>query len=291
MTPSALITLGLSVSLFAIVLATGMATARRDIGLLAVDPRLLLRSLVSMNVVAPTIASILALTLPLDRALAIALVLLAISPVPPTGPGKSLAAGGDRSYVVSLLALSAMLSIVLVPLSLAILGKLVELPLAITPALVARKIAMSILLPLFTGTFIRAASPAKSERASRVVGALGAVLLLLCAVPLIVAALPRLWPLVGSGGIAVIVAYSTFTLLTGHVLGGPSPDNRTVLALSSTMRHPGIAIVLARANFPDEPLIVPAMLLCLLVSAIVSTTYVRASRQHTTVVAPRAVHH
>jgi BASS family bile acid:Na+ symporter len=291
MTASALITLGLSVSLFAIVLSTGMATSRRDLGLLAVDPRLLLRSLVSMNVVAPTIAAILALTLPLDRALSTALVLLAISPVPPIGPAKTRSAGGDRSYVVSLLALSAMLSIALIPLSLIVLRTLFELPPAIAPLIVARHVAVSILIPLFAGTIMHALSPVRSERASRVVGALGTVLLVLCAVPLIIAALPRLWPVIGSGGIAVIVAYCTFTLLTGHVLGGPRSDNRTVLALASAVRHPGIAIALARAHFADEPLTTPAMLLCLLVIAVVSTAYIKASKQHATVVAPRAVHH
>src|SRR4051812_49058814 len=101
MSSSSLISLGISVSLFAIVLSTGMSTSRREIGLLAVDPRLLLRSLLSMNLVAPAIAATLAFTLPLDRSLAIALVMLALSPVPPTGARKNLEAGGDRSYVVS----------------------------------------------------------------------------------------------------------------------------------------------------------------------------------------------
>jgi len=66
-------------------------------------------------------------------------------------------------------------------------------------------------------------------------------------------------------------------LLIGHALGGPDRGDRTVLALSSAMRHPAMAIALAQANFSHEPLIVPAILLYLIVAVVVRLPYTKLS--------------
>jgi BASS family bile acid:Na+ symporter len=43
-----------------------------------------------------------------------------------------------------------------------------------------------------------------------------------------------------------------------------------VLALATTSRHPAIAIAIAHANFPQQKLAVPAIVLYLIVSGIVT---------------------
>ena len=63
-------------------------------------------------------------------------------------------------------------------------------------------------------------------------------------------------------------------LAIGHLLGGPAPENRTSLAISTASRHPGIALALAQANFPAEKLVLAALLLYLLINAIVSIPYI-----------------
>jgi bile acid:Na+ symporter, BASS family len=70
-------------------------------------------------------------------------------------------------------------------------------------------------------------------------------------------------------------------LAAGHLLGGPDPDDRTVLALSTATRHPGVAIAIANANFPGGKLAVAAVLLYVLVSAVVSIPYLNwIKRRH-----------
>ena len=71
-----------------------------------------------------------------------------------------------------------------------------------------------------------------------------------------------LMPLViGNGSLAAIVAFVFIGLAAGHLLGGPEPANRTVLAFTTSSRHPGIAIAIASANFPGQKLVFAVILL------------------------------
>jgi BASS family bile acid:Na+ symporter len=48
-----------------------------------------------------------------------------------------------------------------------------------------------------------------------------------------------------------------------------------VLALASASRHPGMALAIARLNFPDEHAVPAAILLYFLVSTLIALPYVR----------------
>ena len=83
-----------------------------------------------------------------------------------------------------------------------------------------------------------------------------------------------------------MLVFAGVGLAAGHLLGGPDPENRTVLALSTAPRHPGVAIALAAATFPDQKLAPAAVLRYLLVSAVATKFYlVWNARQH-----PRVLH-
>lgn len=43
----------------------------------------------------------------------------------------------------------------------------------------------------------------------------------------------------------VLTLFTFAALATGHLLGGPEEDDRTLLAFAAVSRHPGIAIVVA----------------------------------------------
>ena len=45
---------------------------------------------------------------------------------------------------------------------------------------------------------------------------------------------------------------------------------RTILAMANASRHPGVAIALAQATYPNQKLAAPAVFLYLLVSSLVS---------------------
>jgi BASS family bile acid:Na+ symporter len=82
-----------------------------------------------------------------------------------------------------------------------------------------------------------------------------------------------MWSLLGNGTAAALAGFVLVGLAIGHALGGPVPENRTSLAIATATRHPGVALLLARANFPEEQLVVPAVLLYLLVNAVVAIPY------------------
>jgi BASS family bile acid:Na+ symporter len=84
---------------------------------------------------------------------------------------------------------------------------------------------------------------------------------------------PAIVSLIGDGTVLAIAAVVVAGLLAGHWLGGPDPDDRTALAIAASMRHPGVALAIARLNFPDEKLAPAAVLLFLLVNVIVTLPY------------------
>jgi bile acid:Na+ symporter, BASS family len=71
-------------------------------------------------------------------------------------------------------------------------------------------------------------------------------------------------------------------LAAGHLLGGPDPGDRTVLALATCTRHPGIAMAIAALNFPEQKTAVMAMgLLHMIIGGIVAIPYtVWSKRSH-----------
>ena len=76
-----------------------------------------------MNRLVPKfVAAVLALIFDFHPAVKIALLALAVSPVPPVLPKKELKAGGTVSYAMRLLVSAALVAIVLVPLTIKVLG-------------------------------------------------------------------------------------------------------------------------------------------------------------------------
>jgi BASS family bile acid:Na+ symporter len=288
MTIETLSLLLIKASLFALVVSIGMVSSWRDVTWLLRSPGLLLRSVLSMQVLVPLIALLLATKLPLHPGVKIAIVLLSLSPVPPALPGKEMKVGGNRPFAVSLLVVSAVLAIAVIPASLHLLSDVTTFTLGIPPMVIAKLVATSILIPLAVGMLISTFALELGRRASPILGKIGMVLLLVGIVPPIVAMLPAMRALIGDGTLAVCAVLCLAALLSGHLLGGPDQGDRPVLALSSAMRHPAMAIALAKANFSHEPLVVPAILLYLIVAVAVRLPYIKLSvRRRAELVAPK----
>ena len=267
-------------SLFAVVVSLGMASSWRDATWLVRSPALLLRSVLSMQVLTPLLAVGLAVALPLHPGVKAAIVVLSLSPVPPVLPGKELQVGGNRPFAISLLTVSALLSIVIIPASLALLNAFSPLSLGIGASVIAKLVATSIFIPLVVGLLVGALAPEFGLRASPFVAKAGTGLLVLGILPPLIVALPAMRGLLGDGTLAVCAVLCLSALLIGHLLGGPDRGDRTVLALSTAMRHPAVAIALAKSNFADQPLAVPAILLYLIVAVVVRAPYLKMSVRH-----------
>src|SRR4051812_45235301 len=97
MTSTHLVMFAVKASLALTVFATGLSARRGDGTWLFRHPALLARSIFSMNVILPLMAVGVAIAFSLNHAVKIALVALAISPVPPILPVKMIRAGGGSS--------------------------------------------------------------------------------------------------------------------------------------------------------------------------------------------------
>lgn len=269
---------GLLLSMGLLVFALGLRSMAGDAPYLFRRPRLLLRSILAMNVILP--AATLLLVRPLDSspAIRVALVALALSPVPPLLPYQQRRETHSLHYAYGLLVASALCAIVLVPLSAGILGVYLAEGRHVTILTVASIVAATVLVPLGAGIWARRLWPTHAERIAAVGNRIGAILLIVALAFIGLAYHTHLLSLIGNGTLVTIVLVNVLALALGHWLGGPDPGNRTVLALATSVRHPGIAIAIAAAAFPTRTLAAPAVLLAVVVNAVCATLYGRWRR-------------
>ena len=124
MTIAQLIPLLLNLSMGLVVLGLALHTTLHEATYLLRRPELLGRSFLSMHGVMLVAAILLVLPFDLHPAIKIAVVALALSPVPPILPSKQEKAGGSNAYVMSLLVVMAVLALVVVPVGTLVLGEL-----------------------------------------------------------------------------------------------------------------------------------------------------------------------
>jgi BASS family bile acid:Na+ symporter len=237
-------------------------------------PRLLLRSVLAMYVGVPLAAFVLVRLLTLTPGVELGLLVLAASAGAPLLPRKLLDIG-DGAYIFSLVLLSSLLAIVVVPAWLALLGPQFGSPLELAPTQVALILAKSFLLPLAAGMLLRRLFPDFATYwSSRLIGAAGGVL---TASALALLALHWEVLLVASwGGVLALMALVAMALAIGHVSGGPAPDDRTALAVACASRHIGIAVLVA-ASLPG-PRTAVIIAVYIVASAAVCIPYLRWRR-------------
>ena len=274
-----------------LVLGIGLKATISDAFYLFRRPGQLLRALVAMDVVVPAVAIALAATFPLELPVKIALVTLSLAPLPPTFSKKPLKAGGSVSYTVGLFVAVTLIAVFFIPLALDLISKFTGVPLQMSSASLWILVLESLLLPLIVGVVIHQLAPSFADRAAGPVVTVATVTLLIGVIPILIKVWPVMMSLVGNGTVVVMAVLAVVALAAGHLLGGPDPEDRAVLALSSAARHPAIAIAIAHVNFPDQKLAPAAVLLYVLVSGIVTVPYLKwVARHHAPVVGEVSPH-
>src|SRR5882672_4433014 len=241
----ALIPLVLKTSVFLNVFALGLNAGPRDATCLFRNPGRLARSLLSMFVVMPLFASALASTFDLHPAVKIALVALAVAPIPPLLPKRLMKAGGESSYAIGLLVAAALFSIVFTPLAVDLLGKALGAPARMPPARIAWLVLLTVIFPLGAGVLVHRLAPTFAGRAAKPIALAATALLVAGAIPILLIVWPAIESLIGNGTLGAISAFILTGLAAGHLLGGPTPEDHSVQALSTAFRHPGIAMAIA----------------------------------------------
>lgn len=274
-----LILIVLQVSVLLNVFSIGLKASVHDATYLFRRPGELVRAILAMNVLMPLFAVAIISIFDLNPAVKIALVALSVSPIPPLLPTKMVKEGGTNSYAIGMLVAVSLLAIIFVPVAIEVIELVRNVPLQITMASVAKVVFITVLLPTCLGVVTHTFAPALAERAAKPIALISIIALLACMVAIWISAAPAMWALIGNGTVIALAAFVLAGLAVGHSLGGPAPENRTSLALSTASRHPGIALALAQANFPEQKLASAALLLYLLVNAVVSIPYLSWTRR------------
>ena len=188
-------------------------------------------------------------------------------------PKKARKAAGDASYAIGLLVLVALLAIALVPLSVHLMGWAFSRHAEISRTDVGLILAANVLTPMGAGLVVRHVARKFAERIAVPISLFASILLMACIPPILFTATPAILSLIGNGTLIAIVAFVLVGLAAGQLLGGPDPANRAVLALTTSSRHPGVAASIASVNFPQQKLVLPAILLYLLVNVLIFIWY------------------
>jgi BASS family bile acid:Na+ symporter len=267
-----LIRIAIVVSVMLIVVALGLRCAPADTTYLLRRPSLLVRSLVSMNLIMPLAAVWLVSSFEFKTPVKVALVALAVSPLPPFLPGKRLKLT-SRGYIYGIVVAAAACSVILVPLTAALLSAHFHTQ-HVGAVKVFLVVVITVLAPLSIGLFIQRIRPGQAPQLGAILHKAGMVLLIVACIPVLVMEWPTLRSLLGDGTLVAAIVLSGLGLLVGHLLGGPDPENRTVLALATASRHPGVALVAGISASIQEPrLVTAAVLLAFVVSMVVSAPY------------------
>ena len=257
-------------SIVAAAFGCGLKATTADVSDPMRQPEPLGRSLLAMFVIVPVVAVALVHAFDFPQGAEVALIALAISPLAALIPGNLIKAGRRPSCAVAPMATVALLSIAIVPLLAVLISRYLGPPFVVSPLRVAGVIAATVLLPLVAGMVIRGLRPALADRIALPAALLGTVVLRLATLALLVTSLHAVWALIANGTVIAVAVLVVVGFAAGHLLGGPDPDGRTVLALASGFRHPAVAIAAVGAS---DPHFAAAIVLYLLLGDIVGLPY------------------
>jgi len=258
-------------SLLLMVFAVGLQSSFSDLAYLTRHPRRLLSGLTAVDIVVPTVATVLIFFTPLPISARVAIALMAISPMAPLFPARALKEGAPHAYVTGLYAAIILLAVITVPLWVAIQTRIFHTGVSLSPLPVARLVMLTALAPLVLGLAVSRIIPA-ARGLARPINLLGNLILLALVVLILVKEGGEMLTFVGHGTLVAIALIVTSGILAGHFLGGPDLHERSALVSAATTRHPGIAGLIAHQSFPDSHVTL-GILLFLLVGIVVSIPY------------------
>jgi BASS family bile acid:Na+ symporter len=222
--------------------------------------RLVLLALGANFLLAPLLAYLLTLVIPMSPSHAVALLLLGSAAGAPFLPKLAELARGDLAFSVTLMILLMVASTLFLPLA---------LPLLI-PGLqadlwgIAQPLIVQMILPLAAGLLIRGRFERFAAGLKNVLGKVCNVSLVLLTLLLIGLNVEALLGTIGSGAVLASILFVGLAFASGFLLGGPEAGTRRVLGLGTGQRNIAAALLIATNSFSD-----PQVITMLLVETIV----------------------
>jgi bile acid:Na+ symporter, BASS family len=273
MEQSPLISLGLPVALFIIMIGIGLTLTAADFHREARQPRGVVVGTLAQLVLMPALGFAVAALLRLEPVIAVGLVIVAACP------------GGSTSNLIAYLArANVALSIVLTVL--ASVAAIVTLPLYVNLALawwpvgaeaavrmpVGQTVALLvgiILVPVTIGMAVRRRAPGRAASLEKAVSLFGGVVLLLLIVAIVYSVRDRFWELMGAAGPAAILlnlAGVAAGFLSAALAGLSGPDRLTT-GIELGVKNTTIGMLVAVTIIGSEAMAVPAAVYGLLMYA------------------------
>ena len=275
--PELLMTATAAATVFSVMFVIGLGIVPREFRWVWQHSGLVAKGLFSVLIAVPALALVVARAFDLARPVEIGILLMAISPGAPVALRRSIGAGGHHAFAPALQILVAVLAVVSVPVWIALLNDIYAGHATIDPTQLARQVFTAQLLPLGLGILIRYRRPTAAAWLESKLARIATGLLLLLAVLAII----DIGQVVVNAGPRIVLAIATVTALAlaaGHLLGGPDPATRTAVAISSAIRNPGLALLVATLN-AAPPEITATVLAYLIVSAVAVIPYVAWRRR------------
>jgi BASS family bile acid:Na+ symporter len=242
-------------------------------------PSLTLRSLLAMYVLFPAVVLLLVWLLPLREGVGAVLLGFAVAPVLPPWAKKGTALGARADYVIGLELLSTAISLLVVPLMIAIAERLFGVSTSLDPKAMVMVLLATVVLPLSLGMGLSRLFPRTTPRLGTVADRIGSVVLPLGAVVLLAVHGPKMLAVIGEGTVLIILVVIVLGLLLGELLGGSDRGIRGALASATVSRHPAVALLLASSAFPQQQTTVIGTALIYLLAATVLPLLVMRWRQ------------
>jgi len=232
---------------FVVMFALGLMLGREQIAA-ALQRRVVMAAVIFAVVVPiPMLAVLVVKILHPPPAVAVGIILMAISPGAPVALRRALDAGSDRHFAPALHLAIVLLAVVTVPSSVLILDWIFDKEFTVTPFDVGRQVFFAQLLPLAMGATLRAWKPALAQSLEPRIVRVGNVLLLVLGGMALVD-LPWIFRQIGWLPSAAGFGMTIVALAVGAAFAGRDAQVRPAAAIAAAMRNPGLALLIAALN-------------------------------------------
>jgi bile acid:Na+ symporter, BASS family len=270
-----------------ITLNIGLKTGELQLGSLLRNVPLVARFFLATFVVMPALATVSGI-LGLPRELWVGLGLMSIAPPAPPATRK-LRESGNASLGLEWQALAFLLSVVTLPLTVALLQHLglVSSELNLTWGPVLLRSVLFFGAPVIVGFVVRRYWPSIADALVKPVGLAANVALIVLTLLVLPLALPIIWR-AGFTLIAVTTAFVIVAIAVGHLFGGPERETRITLATLLAARFPVPALILAQANGATK-VILPVVLIYVVAGSLLTPVYDRVAARSHSLAPPRTL--
>jgi len=213
------------------------------------NTRLVILALLANFLLVPSLAYLIGLIIPLSDGLRTGLILVSTAAGAPFLPKLAQAARGNTALSVGLMVLLMVVTVLYMPIVLPLLIQGVT----VKPWDIARSLIVLMLIPLAVGLFMKARYAPTADQLQPYMAQTSTFALVLLLVAGLLSNLSAMLAIIGTGGFIAALLFLAGAFVIGYFLGGQDAPTRSVLGLGTAQRNLAAALVVATANFADDP--------------------------------------